>query len=84
IPWPQFISVGSLKDFDEANIGYFLLSPRRPGYVSKHAKDRLRQTILLYHPDKFNSRVLPYVMKEEREMVAAGASEVTAILNSLL
>lgn len=84
VPWPQFIPAGSLKDFDESNIRHFLLSPRRPGYASRDTKNRIRQSILLYHPDKFNSHVLPHVIAEERGMVAAGASEITAHLNSLL
>ncbi|KAF9071840.1 hypothetical protein BDP27DRAFT_461189 [Rhodocollybia butyracea] len=84
MPWPQFLPVNSLDDFNADDISSFLLCTTRPGYQTQFAKQRLRQTLLLYHPDKFNPRVLPYVREEDRVLVAAGASRVTVIIHKLL
>ncbi|KAJ3996742.1 hypothetical protein F5050DRAFT_49802 [Lentinula boryana] len=87
LPWPMFHFKPTLIDIDdlcEDEISYFVLSTKRPGYQKKYAKERLRHELLHYHPDKFNARVLPYMLDEEREKAVAGASKVTIILHNLL
>ncbi|KAJ3976160.1 hypothetical protein EV361DRAFT_884864 [Lentinula raphanica] len=87
VPWPMFYSKPTMMDIDdlsETEISHFVLNSRRPGFERKSAKERLRYELLHYHPDKFNARVLPYVLEEERQKVVEGATKVTVILHNLL
>ncbi|KIK70074.1 hypothetical protein GYMLUDRAFT_67335 [Collybiopsis luxurians FD-317 M1] len=84
LPWPQFNDIFSLDDFNPEAIKIFLLNHRRPGFKAVRVKQRLRHELLLYHPDKFNVRVLPHVAEDQREIVSAAATLVTIILQDLI
>ncbi|KAE9399347.1 hypothetical protein BT96DRAFT_820678 [Gymnopus androsaceus JB14] len=84
IPWPQARDAYTVDDLCEDHIRHFLLSTRRPGNHAKNAKERLRRELLLFHPDKFNARVLPYVEEVNWAQAVEGAVRVTVILHSLL
>lgn len=84
IPWPQIRDAYAVTDLAVDDISIFLLSTCRPGNQAKTAKERLRRELLLFHPDKFNTRVLRYVAPENRALVIEGAVRVTVILHGLL
>ncbi|TDL23017.1 hypothetical protein BD410DRAFT_787833 [Rickenella mellea] len=48
------------------------------------SRDTLRAALLRYHPDKFNSRVLPRVRENERDRVRELAGTVVRVLNEML
>lgn len=50
----------------------------------KERKDRLRETFLRFHPDKFEGRFMKRIKKEEREKVREAIGQVSRALNSLM
>jgi len=71
----------ALEDFTYAAIDRFLLHPARE--PSKARRDKLRDAILRYHPDKF-SRYLHRIVEEDRARVHEGVVIVTRHLNQLM
>jgi hypothetical protein len=47
-------------------------------------KEELRGTMLRFHPDKFEGRVIPRVRDEERAAVREGANAVTRAISALM
>lgn len=71
----------SFNDFTAEAIAQFLLHPLRdPG---KSRKDKLRDAILHYHPDKFN-RFLHRIVDSDRARVLQGIDLVIKALNRLM
>jgi hypothetical protein len=51
----------------------------------QNSKQRIRETLLRFHPDKFHVRLLPRVQDgEERETVKEGVGRVVLALNELM
>lgn len=76
IPWP------TLSDtVDKESIAAFLLDERLPG--DKPRKQRLRDAFLLYHPDRFESKIMPAVRDADRERVKEAVGHVIRVLNAL-
>ncbi|KAF8590767.1 hypothetical protein K439DRAFT_1627502 [Ramaria rubella] len=71
-----------LKDITEPAVAKFLLDPRRD--PKKSRRERLRDAMLRYHPDKFEGRVLPRIIPEDRERVQEGVGIVMKCLNELM
>jgi hypothetical protein len=61
------------------NIRTFLLSPDR--FVAKSNRVRLREALLIWHPDRFESRLKAKVPPEEWERVFEGCQAVIRVLN---
>ncbi|THG95487.1 hypothetical protein EW145_g7947, partial [Phellinidium pouzarii] len=92
IPWPivpppkskkRFVL--SVDDFTKEVVASFLLPSSKdvPKDAPSAAKDILRSTMLKFHPDKFESRVLVRVREKDRELVKEMANMVVRILNEL-
>jgi hypothetical protein len=62
----------------------YVMSKYAPGADSKGSKDRIKDHLKRWHPDKFETRILPRVAEEEREKVKTGAGVVARGLNELL
>jgi hypothetical protein len=89
VPWP--VLPGSAKqgvvldDLLPEAIERFIVPPTTPGEDSqKFRKDRLRETMLRFHPDKFEARVLHFVRESDREVVNEGVGKVVRAITQLL
>jgi hypothetical protein len=51
---------------------------------SRTPKDRIKEHIKRWHPDRFETKLLPKVVEDEREKVKYGAGNVARYLSDLL
>jgi membrane-bound lytic murein transglycosylase len=51
---------------------------------AKEKRDRLREAMLRFHPDKFEGRMMRFVAEGERGLVREGIAQVVRVLNGLL
>ncbi|KAF8268342.1 hypothetical protein EI94DRAFT_1578109 [Lactarius quietus] len=82
--WPVFRRPSEPEEMTTSAIGAYVLSKHAPDANAKSSKDRVKDHIKRWHPDKFETRILPRVVEEEREKVKAGAGAVVRGLNELL
>lgn len=68
----------NLEDLSEEAISAFL-SPE-----AQDRRDRLREAILRFHPDKFEGRIIKRIQCKDQDKSRDAARIVTGILNSLL
>jgi hypothetical protein len=47
-------------------------------------KEKLRESFLRFHPDKFEGRFMRFVREGDREKVKEGIGQVSRVLNSLM
>ncbi|CAL1711973.1 unnamed protein product [Somion occarium] len=82
-----------VEDITVEAVSRFLLSTTRSdehGMVptdedgKKERRDKLRETMLRFHPDKFEGRILSRVRLEDREKVQEGVRKVAIALNRLM
>ena len=97
VPWP-IVSVSTHGDtatrgtalageFTVETIGAFLFPPDshdEGADLTKTRKDKLRETMLRYHPDKFEGRVMQRVRPSERDVVKEAVGIVARTLNALM
>ena len=94
IPWPVVAayrrrrSEGGKQQFGLADltaeaVSSFLL-PELRSEVENTKKDRLRDAIRRFHPDKFEGRFINRVKGEDKEIILEGIGQVSRVLNSLL
>jgi len=81
-PWPLFKRPKSPDDLTSLAITSYMLSSIHP--QERATKERIKDNIRRWHPDRFNSQLLPKVKESERERVSEGAGLVARILNDLL
>lgn len=92
IPWPvappaDERSSITVDDISPGLISSFLLPTNpmdMPPDDSSPAKDVLRATMLRFHPDKFEARVLSRVREKDKDRVKEVADVVVRALNSLM
>jgi hypothetical protein len=82
-PWPMFKMPSSLGDITYGAIHGYLLSPHYPE-KDRSQKDRVKDHIKRWHPDRFETKLLPKVVEEDKEKVKEGAGVVVRTLNELL
>ena len=80
-PWP--ILKSSFVP-DELTTTAYVLSPHYPGDAGKTLRDRIKEHIKRWHPDCFDTKLLPKVVEGEREKVKHVAGLVARCLNDLL
>jgi vacuolar-type H+-ATPase subunit I/STV1 len=80
IPWPVVDAyTAKVEDFTATAISWFLFREEK-----RDRKERLRETILRFHPDKFVGRFIRRIREEDQERVLQGIGQVSRILNTLL
>ncbi|KAG6849730.1 hypothetical protein H0H93_005847 [Arthromyces matolae] len=85
IPWPVFFVPKSPEDITLSAVAAYLQSPLLPLQdKSKPPKDRLKELIKKWHPDRFENKYLPRIVEGDREKVKEGMGEVIRSLNELL
>jgi hypothetical protein len=81
IPWPIKDTKGMhLEDLTLESISTFLLRD----ISNTTRRDKLRETMLRYHPDKFEGRILKHVKESEKETVREAVGQVARALNELM
>jgi hypothetical protein len=88
IPWPVWGRSTKISHITAEAVSSFLFLPRDEGHdeaeKGRARKEDLRGTILRFHPDKFEGRVIPRVKDEERAAVREGANAVTRAVTALM
>jgi len=82
IPWPTIQPPRSKYDLTFATLSDFFLSRHLP--AGRATKERLRDALLRWHPDRFEGRYLDKVRPQDREDVIEGVGIVVRYLNSIL
>lgn len=82
MPWPVLVPISSPEQLLPIRIAQFIFHAQHSQGKSK--EKRLREALLKWHPDRFNSKWLPKVVSEDREKVEDGAGRVVRALNELL
>lgn len=80
--WPMLKKPSSPEELTTTAISAYVLNPYAPG--DKSEKDRIKEHIRRWHPDRFETKLLPRVRSDDREKVKEGAGQVVRSLNELL
>jgi hypothetical protein len=83
-PWPVWKTPKDPEDLTSTHISAYVLSQYYPGDKSKSSKDRIKEHIRRWHPDRFETKYLPKVRQGDREKVKEGAGAVARVLNEML
>ncbi|KAI0367176.1 hypothetical protein BV20DRAFT_950613 [Pilatotrama ljubarskyi] len=81
-PWPMLKQPSDPEQVTYPEVQAYVLSPHHPG--DKSQKDRIKDHLRKWHPDRFETKLLPKVREDEREKVKEGAGAVARHLNKLL
>ncbi|EKM53587.1 uncharacterized protein PHACADRAFT_175997 [Phanerochaete carnosa HHB-10118-sp] len=93
VPWPVlFTKDVHVEAITVDAISTFLLSNGQPmnsiatdrDAIKKERKDKLKETMLRFHPDKFEGRILRHVREADQRRVLEGVGMVARGLNTLL
>jgi len=82
IPWPVVRPPRSPSELDLASVKAFLFS--RSHSLEKSAKQRVRDAMLRFHPDRFEGRWMSKVRDSERAAVKEGIGRVARVLNDAM
>ncbi|KAF7761453.1 hypothetical protein Agabi119p4_9445 [Agaricus bisporus var. burnettii] len=85
-PWPMFTLPKTVEDITSGAIWAYLkqeiyLAKDKPG---PSIKDRIKDQIKKWHPDRFETKLLPKVVESQKDVVKEGAGNVVRCLNDLL
>ncbi|KAL1744149.1 hypothetical protein HDZ31DRAFT_39301 [Schizophyllum fasciatum] len=80
-PWPVLHAVRSAEDIRADDVYSFLYEMQ--GLTGAQVKERLKQEILRWHPDKFNTKTIYYLRLSDRALVLEIAGRVARSLNEL-
>ena len=84
-PWPMIKKPYEPEEITLPAVRAYIESPYYPEKdKSKTVKDRVKDHIKRWHPDRFNTKLLTKVREEEKEKVKEGAGTVVRCLNELL
>ena len=87
VPWPVSDKSPSISEITAEAVSSFLFLPGEghdeAGSWSARKED-LRGTILRFHPDKFEGRVIPRIKEEDRAAVREGVNAVTRAVTALM
>jgi hypothetical protein len=81
-PWPVFKHPSGPDDVTTPGITAYMLSPLHP--ADKSPKDRIKENIRRWHPDRFETQLLTKVKESDRDSVREAAGTVVRTLNDLL
>ncbi|KIP08675.1 hypothetical protein PHLGIDRAFT_87880 [Phlebiopsis gigantea 11061_1 CR5-6] len=99
IPWPLFVDSSRarsvhllVEDITLDAVQTFLIPGARTAdnssansdILKRERKEKLRETMLRFHPDKFEGRIMRHVVEDDKMKVREVAGLVTRVLNDLL
>jgi hypothetical protein len=82
IPWPLLHPPSSCDGITTIAIRRFLASEHQAS--DKSLRDRIKEALLRWHPDRFEGRIMEHVRVDQREEIKKGADIVVRCLNELL
>lgn len=82
-PWPIFRKALTAEDITTTAIESYICSQHYPD-KTKSEKDRIKEYIRRWHPDRFETKLLVKVADGERDKVREAAGSVVRSLNDLL
>ncbi|KAA1472665.1 hypothetical protein DENSPDRAFT_778660 [Dentipellis sp. KUC8613] len=82
IGWPVANGAKSIEDLTPSAIRMFILDSRYA--QGRSDRDRVREAIRTWHPDKFNQRLATRIAEEDRAAVKEGVDIVSKCLNGML
>ncbi|TFL00704.1 hypothetical protein BDV98DRAFT_508545 [Pterulicium gracile] len=83
LPWPMLRKPETPEDITLGGIDGYVRNPYHPEQ-GRSERDRVKDHIKYWHPDRFETKLLPRVPEEEQEMVKTGAGIVARTLNELM
>lgn len=84
IPWPIVGLIRSVNELESGRFEGFLLYDGDAEIVqAKVLKQRVRDAMLRFHPDRFEGRWMPYVLESDRGAVKEGVGRVIRFLNEV-
>ena len=84
-PWPVFSNATKKEDITLEAVADYVFAPLRLHHDRAMSKERLKEIIRRWHPDRFEVKYLTRVVNlRERERVREGAGMVVRFLNDLL
>ncbi|KAI9568639.1 hypothetical protein HD554DRAFT_2021744 [Boletus coccyginus] len=84
MPWPVFGVVSSADQITYRDVRTFLFHPHRPSIEGKTARDRVKWEVLRFHPDKFDTRIIPKVKPSQQAVAQEIAGAVARILTTIV
>lgn len=81
-PWPMLKKPNEPEEVTTVAIAAYVLNPYSPS--DRPEKDRIKEHIRRWHPDRFETKLLVKVRSEDRDRVKEGAGQVVRSLNELL
>ncbi|KAF8434854.1 hypothetical protein L210DRAFT_980231 [Boletus edulis BED1] len=84
MPWPVLAIVSSADQITYQDVRAFLFHPQRPGVEGKSARDKVKVEMLRFHPDKFNTRIVPKIQQAQQGTAQAIAGAVARILTTIM
>ncbi|KAH7882462.1 hypothetical protein F5I97DRAFT_1816957 [Phlebopus sp. FC_14] len=86
LPWP-FLAHVQFSTPDQITyeaVQAFIFHPHHPSAVVQSRRERVRVEVLRFHPDKFNTRILPKVKESQRAIAREVAGAVARILTRIM
>lgn len=83
IPWPVFAVVSTTATITEERISEFILHEVEKGN-SKVRRERIREALLRWHPDKFEGKLGTKLVVKEKDIILEGVGIVARCLNNLM
>lgn len=84
IPWPVFSVPSATEDLTTERISVFLLYGLDGETESKTRKERIREALLRWHPDKFEGKMGAKLDLRDKDSVLDGVGIVARCLNELM
>ncbi|PVG01944.1 hypothetical protein CPB86DRAFT_698467 [Serendipita vermifera] len=82
IPWPLLHPPRNAESITTQSIRMFLASEHQN--TDKTHRERIKEALLRWHPDRFGVRILEHVRPDHRSEVEKGVAVVVRCLNELL
>ncbi|KAG6379745.1 hypothetical protein JVT61DRAFT_10280 [Boletus reticuloceps] len=84
MPWPVLGIISSADQITYQDVRAFLFHPQRPGVEGKSARDKVKAEMLRFHPDKFNTRIVPKIQQAQQGAAQEIAGAVARILTTIM
>ncbi|KAF9475418.1 hypothetical protein BDN70DRAFT_864944 [Pholiota conissans] len=83
-PWPMLKPPATPDDITANHVTAYMRSPCWLDSDKKSTKDRVKEHMKRWHPDRFETKYLPKVVESEKDRVKQGAGNVARLLSDLL
>ncbi|KIJ39062.1 hypothetical protein M422DRAFT_210577 [Sphaerobolus stellatus SS14] len=84
IPWPLFEVPDGIEGLSKEGIEGFLTEGLEKEEEGKTRKEKIREALLKWHPDKFEGKMGGRLNRKEKEMILEGVGIVARCLNDMM